>query len=57
MTELRRAALVLSQGGPQGGFRLARPAAEIPLADVIRAINGPRIGSKQGTGGGETLLG
>jgi Rrf2 family protein len=38
MTELRRAGLVRSQRGPDGGFCLARPAAEISLADIIRAI-------------------
>jgi Rrf2 family protein len=56
MTELRRAGLVLSQRGPQGGFCLARPAAEISLADVIQAINGPRMGGDtvHGTDAGET---
>ena len=32
--------LVRSQRGPDGGSRLARPAAEISLADIIRAIDG-----------------
>ncbi|MGK8521546.1 RrF2 family transcriptional regulator [Nocardia asteroides] len=39
--ELRRAELVISRRGPDGGYRLARPAAEISIADVIRAIEGP----------------
>ena len=39
--ELRRAQLVSSQRGPDGGYRLARPAAEITVADVIRAVEGP----------------
>lgn len=41
LTDLRRARLVTSQRGPEGGFLLARPAAEISLADLFRAIDGP----------------
>ncbi|MFE0047377.1 RrF2 family transcriptional regulator [Streptomyces albireticuli] len=43
LSELRRARLVHSTRGPEGGFVLARPAAEITLADVYRAIDGPLI--------------
>ncbi len=39
--ELRRAELVVSRRGPDGGYRLARPAARISVADVIRAVEGP----------------
>jgi Rrf2 family protein len=39
--ELRRARLVSSQRGPDGGHRLARPPDEITVADVIRAVEGP----------------
>jgi len=39
--QLRRAGLVTSRRGPEGGYRLARPAGEISIADVIRAIEGP----------------
>jgi Rrf2 family protein len=39
--ELRQAGLVRSQRGVEGGYWLARPAAEITLADVIRAVEGP----------------
>jgi len=39
LTQLRRAGLVRSQRGPDGGFWLARPASDISLADVIRAID------------------
>ncbi len=39
--ELRRAGLVTSRRGPDGGYRLARPASEISVADVIRAVEGP----------------
>jgi Rrf2 family protein len=38
--ELRRAGLLRSQRGPDGGYRLARPPAEISIADVIRALDG-----------------
>jgi Rrf2 family protein len=41
LLELRHAQLVSSQRGPDGGYRLARPPAEITLADVIRAVEGP----------------
>jgi len=43
LTQLRRAGLVRSQRGPDGGFWLARPADEISLADIIRAIDGPLV--------------
>ena len=39
--ELRRADLVRSQRGADGGYALARPAAEITLGAVIRAVDGP----------------
>jgi Rrf2 family protein len=38
---LRQAGLVESRRGPEGGHRLARPADDITIADVIRAIDGP----------------
>ncbi len=41
---LRRAGLVRSQRGPEGGFWLAKPAADIALADIIRAIDGQLVG-------------
>lgn len=44
LVDLRRARLVASQRGVNGGYRLARPAAAISLADVIRAIDGPLAG-------------
>ncbi len=34
-------ALVLSQRGARGGYRLARPLAAIDVAEVIAAIDGP----------------
>jgi Rrf2 family protein len=41
LNELRRARLVTSQRGIQGGYSLARPPAEINRVDVIRAIDEP----------------
>jgi Rrf2 family protein len=41
LAELRTAGLVQSRRGADGGYRLALPAGEIKLADVIRAIDGP----------------
>ena len=38
---LRRAGLVHSQRGAQGGYRLALHASDISIADVIRAVEGP----------------
>jgi Rrf2 family protein len=38
---LRHAGLVDSSRGPQGGHVLARPAAAVTVADVIRAVEGP----------------
>jgi len=39
--ELRRFGLVSSQRGAEGGYWLARPAGEITMAQVIRAVEGP----------------
>ncbi len=41
LLELRHHGLVASQRGAEGGYWLARPADEISLAEVIRAIEGP----------------
>jgi Rrf2 family protein len=41
MGDLRKAGLVESVRGAHGGYRLARTAEEINLADVIEAIDGP----------------
>ena len=37
---LKRARLVKSRKGPHGGYRLARPAEKISLAEVIRLLDG-----------------
>jgi Rrf2 family protein len=39
--DLKRAELVRSKRGPDGGFSLSRPADAISLADIFRAIDGP----------------
>jgi Rrf2 family protein len=44
LMQLRHAGLVESRRGADGGYRLARPADEVKLADVIRAIDGPLAG-------------
>ena len=41
LTDLRRARIVRSHRGPEGGFVLGRPADEIALADIFRAVDGP----------------
>ena len=38
---MRQSGIVVSRRGPDGGHQLARPAAEIAIADIIRAIDGP----------------
>lgn len=46
--DLRQSGLVRSQRGAEGGYRLARPAAEITVADVIRAVEGPMASVRGG---------
>jgi Rrf2 family protein len=41
LNDLRRAGLLRSQRGADGGYRLARPAKEITVADIIRPLDGP----------------
>ena len=38
---LRRAGLVASARGPGGGYRLARPARQISISDIIEAVEEP----------------
>lgn len=41
LRDLKRAELVRTKRGPDGGFSLSRSADQITLADVFRAIDGP----------------
>ena len=41
LADLRRAGVVASQRGAEGGYRLARDPDAITIADVIRALDGP----------------
>ncbi len=41
LRDLRRGGLVDSRRGPDGGHRLAVPANELSIADIIRAVDGP----------------
>jgi Rrf2 family protein len=43
LADLRRADIVMSQRGQAGGWRLARPADAVTVADVIRAVDGPLV--------------
>jgi Rrf2 family protein len=47
--DLRHAGIVRSQRGAEGGYWLARPADEISVADVVRAVEGP-IANVRGVG-------
>ena len=41
LSDLRNDRLVRSHRGREGGYELARPAAQISVADVLRSIDGP----------------
>ena len=41
LNDMRRAGILLSQRGAEGGYRLSRPAGSITVADVIRPLDGP----------------
>ena len=49
---MRRRGLVVSARGPGGGYRLARPAEETSIADVVTAVDEPlratRCGGRDG---------
>lgn len=40
LVELRRSGIVASQRGAEGGYQLARPADQVTVADVFRALEG-----------------
>ena len=41
MQQLREAGIVESERGKYGGYRLAKPAGEIPIGQIVRLIDGP----------------
>lgn len=41
MSSLRRAGLVRSLRGAQGGYELAKPPANVSVGDIVRAMEGP----------------
>lgn len=41
LLELKHAGIVRARRGARGGYWLARPADDITVADVIRAVEGP----------------
>jgi Rrf2 family protein len=41
LNDLRRAGIVSSHRGRDAGYNLARPASQVTVADVIRALEGP----------------
>src|ERR687889_43624 len=43
LADLRRAGVVMSQRGQSGGWRMARDAETVSVADVIRAVDGPLV--------------
>ena len=43
LADLRKAGIVHAQRGQSGGWRLAKDADSVPVADVIRAVDGPLV--------------
>ena len=43
LSDLRRDGIVSSRRGAGGGYVLARPADQVTVADVIRAVDGPLV--------------
>ena len=55
--KLRRAGLVESVRGPGGGYRLAKPCAEIRVSDVLRAVDGTVDALHTGAGASGAMSG
>jgi Rrf2 family protein len=47
--ELKHTGIVASRRGAQGGYWLAKPAEDVSLADIVRAVEGP-LASVRGAG-------
>ena len=39
--DLKRAGLVSSKRGPRGGYHMTRPARDISVGEIVRAVEGP----------------
>ena len=48
LISLRKAGLIESIRGPQGGHRLARPSAQISILDAVLALEGPLLPADAG---------
>ena len=57
MRKLKKAGLVVSERGAQGGYRLAKPADEISVGDVVRALEGSLEAVSCGAGNNEHCQG
>lgn len=55
--KLRRAGLVESVRGPGGGYKLARPASEIRVSDILAAVDETVSAMHQGAGASGALSG
>jgi Rrf2 family iron-sulfur cluster assembly transcriptional regulator len=54
--KLRRAGLVRSARGPGGGYRLARSAGEIAIADIVTAVDEPIKATRCEIGSGGCMI-
>lgn len=54
--KLRRAGLVYSARGPGGGYRLARPACEIAIADIVTAVDEGMTATRCEPGSGGCMM-
>jgi Rrf2 family iron-sulfur cluster assembly transcriptional regulator len=54
--KLRRAGLVCSARGPGGGYRLARPSADIAIAAIVAAVDEPIKATRCEVGSGGCLV-
>ena len=62
MAKLKKAGLIVSQRGAQGGYRLAKPPGQISVGDILRALEGnldavtcPGL-SEEGCSGAESCI-
>ena len=55
--KLRRGGLVLAARGPGGGYRLAQPASETRIADIIVAVDEPMKATRCRSGSAKGCLG